>query len=224
MIIGIHGIKRSGKDTVAQYLMKKNAGLVQIAFADAIKESLSAAFNTDNTLPELTGLKICLDDFYEGGRYDRDNHDLGISNAAAHLWLKTALAVLKVNYPDIPTNVPDNLKIAPRKVWTIRILMQILGTDIVTKYHPDYWVKITIRDIEAITKNGHNGVIVSDVRFANEAQALRDIHAKMIFLERDTGNRDHHLSEQGLTPTNRDVLIINNGTLEDLYKKVDRIL
>lgn len=222
MIIGIHGIKRSGKDTVAQHIMQNHPGLVQVAFADAIKEALSASFHTYG-IDELTGLNIILDDFYEGGRYDRDNFDLGISNASAHLWLRSALKVLRTTYPDIELRIPDDIKFESRKVWTIRILMQVLGTDIVTKYHPDYWVKITVCDIETIIKNGHPGVIVSDVRFDNEAQALRNINAKMIFLQRETGNTDNHLSEQGLTPTDSDVLIINNGTLEDLYNKVDQL-
>ena len=44
MIIGFHGVKGSGKDTAAQYLID-NHGFQKIAFADKLKEAVANLFN-----------------------------------------------------------------------------------------------------------------------------------------------------------------------------------
>ena len=44
MIIGFHGVKGSGKDTAAQYLID-NYGFQKIAFADKLKEAVANLFN-----------------------------------------------------------------------------------------------------------------------------------------------------------------------------------
>lgn len=50
MIIGIHGFKGSGKDTVATYIARQY-GFTQIAFADKVKESICGMF--DITLEQI---------------------------------------------------------------------------------------------------------------------------------------------------------------------------
>lgn len=54
MIIGIHGFKGSGKDTVATYIARQY-GFQQIAFADVMKEAVCALF--DITVDELNQWK-----------------------------------------------------------------------------------------------------------------------------------------------------------------------
>ena len=52
MIIGIIGKKGSGKDTIADYLVK-NHGFIKFAFADKVKEVCKAMFNmTDKDFTE----------------------------------------------------------------------------------------------------------------------------------------------------------------------------
>ena len=44
MIIGLHGIQRSGKDTVFSLIQSEYPHAIRLAFADKIKESLAALF------------------------------------------------------------------------------------------------------------------------------------------------------------------------------------
>lgn len=215
MIICISGKKRTGKDTVSNYLSAY--GYQTIAFADDIKIALAEAFKKAK-IDEITGLDISLNDFYYNGiGSDCRENDLSISNASAKLWLKTAVEILN---DVMSTDVPDDVYIESKKVWSLRILMQTLGTDIVTQYSPNYWIK---RTINKILDSNENNFIITDVRFDNEAQALRKFGGKVIFIYRDTGLVDNHASEQGLTPLPGDLIINNNSTLENLFKQVDKI-
>jgi len=60
MIIGLHGSKRSGKDTAYEFIKSEYNHAVRLAFADKIKESLAALFGVSireiNTLKEERGV------------------------------------------------------------------------------------------------------------------------------------------------------------------------
>jgi|SRR5579872_5425097 len=61
-LIGITGRKRSGKDTIGEYLVKK-CGFKRIAFADALKEACKIIFGFDNE--QVYGdLKENVDDYW----------------------------------------------------------------------------------------------------------------------------------------------------------------
>ena len=47
MIVGVSGLKRSGKDTVAELLVKEY-GFERYSFADPIKEAMSIVFDWDD--------------------------------------------------------------------------------------------------------------------------------------------------------------------------------
>ena len=60
MIIGLHGSKRSGKDTAYEFIKSEYNHAIRLAFADKIKESLAALFGVSireiNTLKEERGV------------------------------------------------------------------------------------------------------------------------------------------------------------------------
>jgi hypothetical protein len=60
MIIGLHGSKRSGKDTAYKFIQSAYPHAQRLAFADKIKESLAALFGVSireiNTLKEERGV------------------------------------------------------------------------------------------------------------------------------------------------------------------------
>lgn len=70
------------------------------------------------------------------------------------------------------------------------------------------------------------GVVVPDVRFANEAEAIREDGGVLVQVERHgadglTGSIGSHSSEHGLAGVVRDATIRNDGTLAELAAKVD---
>ncbi len=93
---------------------------------------------------------------------------------------------------------------------TARHAMQTLGTewgrDCIDK---DFWVQACLR--AAVTSDK---AVISDVRFANEAQGIRDRGGKIILIERENGLTDDHPSE--VIDFEADYVITNEGTIEDL--------
>ena len=67
--------------------------------------------------------------------------------------------------------------------------------------------------------------IISDVRFPNEARAVKDRNGILIRLNRNTGLESMHESETALDNYDDwDYIIENNDTIEDLIEKVKEIL
>ena len=68
-------------------------------------------------------------------------------------------------------------------------------------------------------------VVVTDVRFPNEAEIVKKLGGMVIKVNRDTGMLvDGHSSEKNIDLIKGDVTIENNGTLEEYYKKVEQAL
>ena len=111
-----------------------------------------------------------------------------------------------------------------------RKLLQFIGTDWGRSIDPNVWVKTALRTTPAT-----GNVFLSDIRFYNELYALKSNGWKCIKLTREdpdllrregTGNRNH-ISETSLDKvceTEWDFVIINNGTKEDLYMELDKIM
>ena len=56
-----------------------------------------------------------------------------------------------------------------------RELLQIIGTDCFRNLvDPEFWVKVGIRDINLMTNSGFD-VVVSDCRFPNEIEAIKNL-------------------------------------------------
>ena len=104
-------------------------------------------------------------------------------------------------------------QVSPALGVTPRRMMQTLGTewgrDII---HRDLWV------LSLFERNqGVDVLIVPDVRFENEAAAIRACGGLIIHMHRP-GNPsvEEHVSEAGVIRRDRDALILNSGSLEDL--------
>lgn len=90
---------------------------------------------------------------------------------------------------------------------TAREFMQFFGTEIMRKMYEPIWVERTIKDIQ--TEESQLAVI-SDCRFKNEAVALKQVGAKLVYLDRSISNSDNHVSENGFDDFNDFDLVINN--------------
>lgn len=108
-----------------------------------------------------------------------------------------------------------------------RELMQTLGTewgrDLV---HPNIWIILAERKVEEIkAKNRHKGIVLTDVRFENEADwAKRQGFHLWRVNKQDAQPISSHPSESGVAVSNFDVFINNNEGLSDLYMTVDSLL
>lgn len=108
-----------------------------------------------------------------------------------------------------------------------RSLLQKVGTDIVREQRPNFWVDF-IKDLLSMFPNEWDFVIIPDSRFPNEIESLKQAGLSVIHLRvrREnfesplTTEQQNHPSETALDHVVPDFLIVNDGTLEDLYNKV----
>lgn len=101
----------------------------------------------------------------------------------------------------------------------VRALLQRLGTEAGRKIlGEDIWVKTAMRDLLSYT-------VFTDVRFPNEAQAIVDQGGVVWRVNRPgTGAVNGHPSETALDDWPYDLLIVNDGSLDDLQKQVDSVV
>lgn len=120
------------------------------------------------------------------------------------------------------------LKEAEVEYWGMspRRMLQLLGTE-ATKpvFGDDIWLKRWFLSYSAVRDTDH--VVVPDVRFDVEAEALRSLGGRIIHIVRPGfglgGDSAAHVSEAGIEPGDGDFYLLNDGTVHDLYLKVDQI-
>lgn len=115
-----------------------------------------------------------------------------------------------------------------RKRMTVREFLQILGTDAVrNNLHENAWVNALMADYKPAKMSEYNPSkwIVTDVRFPNEAQAIKDRGGVIVRVNRPgVGPVNNHPSETSLNNWDFDYIIENNGTLEDLKHTVEILM
>jgi hypothetical protein len=106
---------------------------------------------------------------------------------------------------------------------TPRRLLQTLGTEWGRKeMGKDFWVNPTMFQVDALLERG-NSVVIDDLRFANEADAITSRGGILIRVVRpDAKPYAAHASEGELDGWAMPE-IHNTGTLEDLYKQADKL-
>lgn len=208
-IIGIIGFINSGKDTAAKYLVDVH-GYKRDSFASALKDAVSVIFGWNRELLEGTTRE---------SREWRDTVDE---------WWATRLK--------IPHLTP-------------RWVLQYWGTEVCRKgFHDDIWIaSLENRLRQHRTEN----VVISDVRFPNEIRAIRNAGGKLIRVKRgpepdwyeDAKNMNQgeinmnwsvsmvrmknlgiHDSETAWIGSKFDALIENDGTVEELFDKIDSVI
>ncbi len=104
---------------------------------------------------------------------------------------------------------------------TTRYAMQMLGTEWRDLIDTDLWSKM----LRYRVTEGHVGqkVVISDYRFPHEGVILRDLGGVVV---RIVGRGEHddaaaqHISETAIDELPHDFVIVNDGTLTDLYGAV----
>lgn len=111
-----------------------------------------------------------------------------------------------------------------------RTLLQHVGTDIIRKQEPDYWVNF-IAGILRMFKNEWDYVLIPDVRFPNEIEGMKEFNPKHVRIIRPgfnmlTEEQQKHPSETALDNYKGDTfaIVYNDSSVEDLGLIYTRIL
>lgn len=202
VLVGLVGVKRSGKSTVAKILQTKYK-FANLAFADPLKRMLLAAFPLLITVDMLWG-------------DNKDDLYLSLFNDVKRLTLRNVLQMLGTDFFRDQVN---------RQIWVQYTLHE--AEQLMTKgglYQPTQGYQKMSTHFAAAMGNETRSVVVSDCRFLNEAQAIKDKGGIIIKINRDTALVDSHISENEMKEIPFDYQIDNNGSLKDLNESVEQVV
>lgn len=238
-IIGIAGAKNSGKDTIASminyifaigvtratygdYLIKKvkidntNADRI-VHFADNMKDVMSIIFGiprctfNDRQKKDNAYWDYFNKTFVSFADVIRDNDALVIHNTDELYYTNPLSEIIKFA-----------IKEHKHLYIKVRTLMQYFGTDICRYFlDEDIWIRSAMVKIANVAA-ARRLCIIPDVRFANEAEAIRfvdsPLYGGVIKVNRDSDDSSKHSSE--IIDFTVDFEIDNDGTLMQLFYKV----
>jgi len=188
-LLGLTGKKRSGKDTFAAVLVEEY-GFTRVAFADPVKEAVLA-------LNPIVHVEVT-------------------SVLPSPLISEEELA-----YEQLLEHVPDVMRLgeavdeygwdrAKESLPEVRRLLQEYGTGI-RVYDPEFWTREAVRRIEAVD----GPVVVTDVRFRNEAQLITDLGGTGVKIVRPgQSDDDNHPSEREVDLTDWPHVVNDAGVAE----------
>ena len=135
--------------------------------------------------------------------------------------LKRMLASIGVDVSDSSKNAPVPFldgRITPR------IMMQTLGTEWGRSLFPHMWLRVWERELD----DSVHTVCVPDVRFENEAQAIRELGGVLIHVTRpvtaDMLAVPDHTSEAGISRRKSDIIFRNDRGIEKMAALAAKIL
>ena len=103
----------------------------------------------------------------------------------------------------------------------VRGYLQRMGTEVGRDmFGEDFWVEQALR-----VAGAYEQVVFSDVRYPNEAERIRKEGGVLWRVEREGIEKsDEHTSESLIETIKVDSVVKNNGTIEELFAKVDKLM
>lgn len=109
------------------------------------------------------------------------------------------------------------LNVSPRRLK--QTLGSEWGRDLI---HPEIWIILAEIRARAAVAAGSAGIVISDVRTEDEAAWVRSLGGSVWHLRRPGAEPvAAHRTEQGVSVQPGDEHLLNDGTLDELYRQVD---
>lgn len=176
VFIGVSGKIGSGKDTVAPILMKiltnnvQQVEIVQEYFAKPLKMEVQQVI-------DIIREEIARNEEVEWA------YPIAVKNVSIAMGIdeQDAEYVVETLFHDIADDEEENIH-SYNKVHSVRTVLQYWGTEVRRKQDDNYWVNKAIKAVYEHIANGRS-VYVSDVRFPNEADAIKEFLGNVIRLD-----------------------------------------
>lgn len=194
-LIGFAGRKRCGKTTLAKMLQQEENAVI-ITIADYLKYLCCDLMNIS----------------YEELIEKKDN-GFTFDVVPDERWFKII---------DKRTNIGiENIRkeLEHKHITNIRQMLQVIGTDVIRKYNENWHVQKMIDEIESYSED--KLIVVDDVRFPNEREAILSRSGEVFFIVRpNILEVSNHVSETSLKWQDFDEkhIIINGNIKEDKFK------
>lgn len=109
--------------------------------------------------------------------------------------------------------------------FSYRHLAQTLGTEWGrNQVAPDFWLRLAALNLGLPNEPIHDRIVITDVRFPNEAAWLKQHGGLVLRIQRDTAPVRSHISEQLMASIEPWSCVENNGAVEDLHAQLDALL
>lgn len=212
IIVGISGQARAGKDTTADYLVKKH-GFVKVGLADPMKRFCKEVF--DFTDAQLYGDERDDPDYRYLQKSEWRTNGEGVpEKKETYLTPRYALQTLGTEWG---RDCYDNIWIENG----IRVARELLNG------YAQYSAKDGLKRTEKIT-GLVSGVVFSDIRFWNEFEAIKKAGGLMVRVKRPgfegsvgVSNHASETQQKVLADTMFDVILENTEDFDFLYRQVE---
>jgi hypothetical protein len=196
-VVGLTGYAGVGKNSVADILVR-DYGYIQLAFADPLKEMIRDL----NPILGFIDRGACGCEDCKG----RDIQPVHLQDL--------------YDYDYIDQDIKEMAEFGEelRRLWTT------FGTEVMRKRQPDYWIRHMMTEI--LSENDDAKIVVTDVRYQNEAEFLNRLNAgdmldsRLWRIARPGFEPGEHSSEQLAGLLGEEITLINDGTLEELAEIV----
>ncbi|MCD8208132.1 MAG: hypothetical protein LUD72_09380 [Bacteroidales bacterium] len=208
-LIGFAGRKGSGKTLLANAMVEEYGGH-KLSIADNLKWLACDLLQMNlKELDEAKNNNTTLNTRPTDEWYTIIGEEIGMKPYPDNLGSGT------VDFPNVMDELGDIV------FKDVRHLLQYIGTDLIRKWKPTWHIDKTIEKIESIPVNVP--VIVDDVRYMNEKEALEEAGGQ-VFLVLRPGNFkvSNHISERGIgwRDFRNDNIIVNDGGIDRLLDLV----
>lgn len=105
-----------------------------------------------------------------------------------------------------------------------RHLAQTLGTEWGRTISGDFWLRIAQARVAVMREAGVKCLVVSDVRFINEADWIHGMGGKVWLIDRPEVEAVRLHTSELIGQIRPDRIIVNDGTVDDLHAFVDAVL
>lgn len=217
MIIGFSGRKQSGKNTSGNFIASvflANMGMVEsvrlnsfgeIEVSDLMGDKNYAGVFDPNKQPDTDYIlrqvfdklspQVKLYSFADPLKQDICMNMLGLTYEQCYGSDEHKNSLTSIRWEDMPGYVGDR-----SGLMTAREIMEFIGTDIFRKMKQNVWVDATINKIN---KNKPRLAIITDCRFPNEVESIKQSGGVVVRLTRSPFTSSH-LSENILNKENYD--------------------
>lgn len=226
LLIGVGGLRNSGKDTVVNimdYIIRN--GITRANYKKWIINGMNNTIYKNKTVAFADGIKDILSRLFG---ISRDCFDNRIYKDELYYNLKTRQFITietvekehisVVHSQMINTNFGLNQYVDTNACIKLRTLMQWFGTEIGrNQIYDEVWIDDTIRRANDM-RNKHKYCFISDIRFGNEVEAIHKAEGIVILIKRPNIIKDDHPSEK--LEFEYDYSINNDGSLMTLFYRV----
>jgi len=202
LVIAISGKMRHGKDTIGDYLVSKY-GFKPLRFADKVKEVCMNYDNSTSELRDFWNKKVAEEVLCKVSR--ANEVDTLMQSVCPGVWKKLT-----------------HEECYGEKTKYSRLTMQGFAQGM-RNLDPDCWVRYALTK----GKREKGRWVITDIRYKNEAFAIEVSENSQIWrvtrtMETQPGG--DHVSEVELDDYPFEIFLENDGTIEELHRKVDKII